>query len=97
MTEEPKLDRKFLEETMSERADRIEEMFWRASPHKELKRFADFVEFLDEALSTLSMTAALAIYCLENDLGRDFYEKASSYLRSAGSPSIEEGEEGGQS
>lgn len=76
---EPKLDREFVEETLSKKADELEKSVWSSSPYKD---FGDLTDFLENVFSSLSMTATLALYCLENDLGREFYEKANAYLHS---------------
>ena len=76
---EPKLDRKFVEETLSNKAEELEKILWGSSPYKD---FGDLSGFLENVFGSLSMTAALALYCLENKLGHDFYERANAYLYS---------------
>ena len=77
---EPKLDREFVEETLSKKADELEKTAWGSSPYKD---FGDLADLLENVFSSLSMTATLALYCLENDLGQEFYEKANAYLHSS--------------
>ena len=76
---EPKLDRKFVEETLSKKAEELEKSVWGSSPYKD---FGDLSGFLENVFGSLSMTATLALYCLENELGQDFYERANAYLYS---------------
>ena len=76
---EPKLDREFVEETLSKKADELEKTVWGSSPYKD---FGDLAGFLENVFSSLSMTATLALYCIENDLGKDFYDRAKAYLYS---------------
>ena len=78
---EPKLDREFVEETLSKKADELEEQVLKSTKCP-FKDFGELGDMLNDMFSSLSMTATLALYCLENDLGRDFYERANAYLHS---------------
>ena len=79
MTKEPEINRELIEDTIPKRADELEKSLWSSSSCKNYKEHS---EALECAFSSLIFSAALALYCLEKNLDKEFYEKAQEFIHS---------------